>query len=132
MDLGFGPKEGASGVIVAFDERADVRREFFDSCEGSAGERPGGEDREPDFDLAKPRGVGRRVMEMNVLMALEPHVAGGLVSGQIVENDVDLALRISGDHPVHEVEELDAAASLIVAGADPAAAAAGGGGTARG
>ena len=59
---------------------------------------------------------------MNVVMAFEPHVAGGLVSGQIVENDMDLALRISGDHPVHEIEELDAATSLIVAADDLAAA----------
>ncbi len=56
---------------------------------------------------------GLACVEMNVLMAFEPHVAGGLVSGQIVENDMDLARRISGDHPVHEIEELDAATSLI-------------------
>ena len=101
MDLGFGPEEGASGVIVAFNESVDVGHEFFDAGEGGAVERPSGEDREPDFDLTEPRCVGRRVVEMNVVMAFEPHVAGGLVSGQIVENDMDLALRISGDHPVH-------------------------------
>src|SRR5271166_3622966 len=59
-------------------------------------------------------------MEMNVLVALEPHVAGGFVGGEIVEDDVDFAPRI-GDDPVYEVEELDASASLIVAADDLAA-----------
>ena len=34
MDLGFGPEEGASGVIVAFNESVDVGHEFFDAGEG--------------------------------------------------------------------------------------------------
>ncbi len=29
MDLGFGPEEGASGVIVAFNESVDVGHEFL-------------------------------------------------------------------------------------------------------
>ena len=53
MDLGFGPEEGASGVIVAFNESVDVGHEFFDAGEGGAVERPSGEDREPDFDLMR-------------------------------------------------------------------------------
>src|SRR5271165_6603841 len=59
-------------------------------------------------------------MEMNVPVTLEPHVASGFVGGEIVEDDVDFALRIGGD-PVHEVEELDPSASLVVAADDLAA-----------
>ena len=55
---------------------------------------------------------------MNGLVTLEPHVAGGFVGGEIVEDDVDLALRIGGDDPVHEIEELDPSAPLIVAADD--------------
>jgi hypothetical protein len=44
------------------------------------------------------------------------------VGGEIVEHDVDLALRICGDDPVHEIEEFDAPASLVVAAEDLAAA----------
>ena len=64
---------------------------------GSAVERLRGQDREPDFDLAEPGGVGRRVVEMNVLVAGEPHVAVRLVGGEIVEDHVDFTLRIVGD-----------------------------------
>src|SRR5208282_4311092 len=69
----------------------------------------------------RPGGVGRRVVEINVLVALEPDVALGLADGEIVEDDVDFALRMGGDDPVHEIEELDASASFIVAAADCAA-----------
>ena len=55
MDLGLGPDEGASGLIVSFDEGVDVRDEVFDAGEGGAVERPSGEDREPDFDLMSQR-----------------------------------------------------------------------------
>src|SRR5664279_1333727 len=60
-------------------------------------------------------------MEMNVAVTIEPCVAGGFVGGEIVEDDVDFALRVGSDDPVHEVEELDASASLIVAADDLAA-----------
>jgi len=50
----------------------------------------------------RPGGVGRRVVEINVLVALEPDVALGLADGEIVEDDVDFALRMGGDDPVHE------------------------------
>ena len=40
---------------------------------------------------------------------------------EIVEDDVDFALRIGGGDPVHEVEELDPSASLVVAADDLAA-----------
>ena len=121
MDLGFGPDEGFCVLIVSFDEGVDVGDEVLDAGEGSAVERLQGQDREPDFDLTEPGGVGRRVVEMNVLVAAEPHVAIGLVGGEIVENHVDFALRIIGDDPVHEIEEFDAPASLVVAADDLAA-----------
>jgi hypothetical protein len=72
-------------------------------------------------DLAEPGGAGRRVMEMRGLVALEPDVALGLVGGEIIEDDLDFAFRIGGDNGVHEVEEFDAPASLVVTGDDFAA-----------
>ena len=87
MDLGFGPDEGASALVVVGDEGVDVRDEFRNAGEGCAVERFAGEDGEPDFDLIEPGGVGRRVMEMHVLVAPQPHVALGLVGGEIVEDE---------------------------------------------
>ena len=39
MDRRLGPDEGASRVIVSFDEGLDVLDEFFDAGEGCAVER---------------------------------------------------------------------------------------------
>src|ERR1700677_1093939 len=85
MDLGLGPKEGRCGVIVTFDEGVDVGDEVFDAGEGCAGERLRGQNREPDFDLAQPGSMGGRVVEMNVLVTLEPPIAPRLVGGEIVD-----------------------------------------------
>lgn len=44
---------------------------------------------------------------MNVRVA-EPAIVPGLVGIEIVEDDVDGRVRVSGDDIVHEIEELDA------------------------
>lgn len=63
----------------------------------------------------------RRIMEMHVLVSLQPHVAFWLVGREIVENDMDFALRMRGDDMVHEVQELDPPAPLVVPSDDLAA-----------
>jgi hypothetical protein len=65
--------------------------------------------------------VGRRVVEMHVLVAREPQVAFGLVGGETVEDEVDFALRTGGDDWIHEVEEFGATTSLVGAADDFAA-----------
>src|SRR5271163_4874307 len=62
--------------------------------------------------------MGRRVMEGDVLMPSEPPVVFGLMGGEIVEDDMDVAALIGGDDLVHEGEELDAAAAFCVAADD--------------
>ena len=44
MDLGLGPDEGASRLIVSVDEGVDVLDEVFDAGEGRAVERLPGQD----------------------------------------------------------------------------------------
>lgn len=51
-------------------------------------------------------------MEMHILITLQPEIALWLVGREVVEDDVDLSVRIVGHHLVHEVEELQATASL--------------------
>ena len=53
-------------------------------------------------------------MEVDVLIPFQPHVALGLVGGEIVEDNMNFAPRIGGDDLVHEIEELDAPAFLVV------------------
>lgn len=51
----------------------------------------------------------------------QPKIALWLVGRKVVEDDVDLAVRVVGHDRVHEVQELDAAASFVVAAGDLAA-----------
>ena len=48
-------------------------------------------------------------------MTLQPHVALRLVGREIVEHDMDFAIRMSGDDLVHEVEEFDAPPAFVMA-----------------
>ena len=121
MDAGFGPDEGNGTAVVAGDEVIDVVPELVDIGEAGAGEGAALEDGEPDLDLVEPGAVGRGEMEADVWVAGEPAFALGLVGRKIVEDDVDLLAWIGGDDAVHEIEELDAPATLVVAGSDVAA-----------
>ena len=75
MHLGFSPDEGLGGFVIVLDESVDVGLEFIDGLERCAVEGFAGENREPDFDLVQPGGVGRRVVEAHVLVTGQPHVA---------------------------------------------------------
>src|SRR5246127_751893 len=116
MDLGFGPDEWLGVLVVTLDEGIDVRPELFDRIEGGAVQRFSFQDREPDFDLVEPRGPRRGEMEVNVGVALEPTIGLGLVRVEVVEDDMNGCVRISGDDIVHEVEEFDAPSALLVSG----------------
>ena len=76
------------------------------------------EDRKPALDLVKPGGVGRREVEVNVLVPDKPPVALWFVGFEIVEDDMDLASGMRGDDAVHEIEEFDATSALVMAGGD--------------
>ena len=121
MDFAFCPDEGLGGFVVVGDEILDMGDEFWNTSERGSVERLSREDREPDFDLVKPGGVRRGEVEMHVLVTLQPHVALGLVGREIVEHDMDFAIRMIGDDLVHEVEEFDAPPAFVMAPDDLAA-----------
>lgn len=112
MDLGFVPGEGTSGLVVVVDEGIDVCPEVSDAGEAGALQRLATEDREPALNLIEPGGVGRREVEVNVLVPGKPAIAFGLA------DDMDLASAMHGDDAVHEVEEFYAASTLVVADGD--------------
>ena len=76
------------------------------------------QDREPDLDLIEPGSTGRREVEMYVGMTLEPAVVFRLMGVEIVEDDMDGCIRISGGDLIHEVEELDASTAALVGSHD--------------
>src|SRR5271155_816531 len=118
MDLGLGPGKRGGICVVGLDEGIDVRPELFDRGEGSAVQRLSFQDREPDFHLIEPGGPRRREVEMNVRVTPEPAIVPGLVGVEIVEDDVDGRVRVSGHDIVHEIEELDAPPARFVRGGD--------------
>src|SRR3989442_12237770 len=67
-----------------------------------------------DLDLIEPGSVCRREVETHSRMRGQPAILLGLVSGKIVEHDVDLALGMLGKDLVHEVEKLLAPPALIM------------------
>ncbi len=76
------------------------------------------QDREPHFHLIEPGGPGWREVEMNVGVAPEPAIVPGLVGVEIVEDDVNGRVGVSGDDIIHEVEEFDAPPTRLVRGGD--------------
>ena len=57
-------------------------------------------------------------MKMDVRMTLQPAVIFGLVSVQVIQDDVDLAAFVDGRDVVHEVEKLATPSAPIVSGDD--------------
>ena len=118
MDLGLGPNKRLGGFIVGLDERIDVLSKLFNRCKGCAAQGLAFQDREPALDLIKPGGSGRREVEMDVRVTLEPAVVLGLVGVEIVEDDVDGGIRIAGDDIVHEIKKFDPTPAILVGGRD--------------
>jgi hypothetical protein len=80
-------------------------------------ERLAAQNAKPTFNLIKPGSVGGRKVQMHVGMALEPAVVLGLVSTEIVEDDVNLPFFAVGlDDAVHEIQELPASPTFVMTG----------------
>ena len=115
-----GPLEGVGGLIVGLDKGVDLIANLAWRGETRAGQGFGGENGEPDLHLIEPGGMGRGKMEMDVLVPRQPAVVLGLVGIEIVQNHMDLAAGLFANQAVHEIEEFDAPAALIMAGLDQA------------
>ena len=55
---------------------------------------------------------------MHIRVTLEPAIVLGLVGVEIVEDDVNGRVDVSGDDIIHEVEEFDAPPTRLVRGGD--------------
>ena len=60
-------------------------------------------------------GMGRRVMQIDRGVAGQPPVMLGLMSAQVVEDHMQLRFGMLGYYPIHEVQELAAATTTVVA-----------------
>src|ERR1700741_5300880 len=99
-----GPLAGVRGLVIGVDKGVDLIANLAWRGETRAGRSLGGENGEPDLDLIEPGGMGRRKMEMDVLVPRQPAGVFGLVGIGIVQNRMDLAAGIFGHQTVHEIE----------------------------
>ncbi len=59
--------------------------------------------------------MGRDEMQVGLGMGRQPSIGFGLMGGEIVEHDMHFAVRMLGDHLVHEIEKLQPPPALVVA-----------------
>ena len=112
--LAFAPLEGCGGLAVDLDEGVDSTTYLVGAGEAGPLEGGAGQDREPAFDLVEPAGIGGSEVKENVGMTRQPAVVLGFVGVEIVEDDVDLLLRVVGNQIIHEVQELTPPAAFVV------------------
>ena len=73
-----------------------------------------------DREQRDQHGDRHDILEMDVLVPRQPAVVFGLVGIEIVQNHMDLAAGMFGHQAVHEIQELDTPAALIMTGLDQA------------
>src|SRR5215204_1992191 len=100
------PREGFRVVVPVLDVLLDCLDEDAEGGECAAPDRLPGDDVEPDFYLVQPGTAGRGKMKGDTWMLGEPGVnVVAFVCRQVVQDDMDLAVAVSGDDFVHELEE---------------------------
>src|SRR5689334_23755637 len=113
-----GPLERLSVLVVCGDEGVDLVANLPRRGEAGAGQGFAGEDREPDFDLVEPPGMGRGEVKVAVGVSGQPAIVFGLVGVQVVQDDVNFPAGMLGDGAVHKVPELDPSAAPVMATPD--------------
>jgi hypothetical protein len=114
------PAKGFGEAVVGLDEPINAGAKLLDGSEAGALEGGATEDAEPNFYLIEPARVGGGEMEMDAGVAAEPKVMLGLVSTEVVEDDMDFLVGVSSHDLVHKGQELLAPLPLSLHASDPA------------
>jgi len=120
MDDVFGPLEGMGILGIGCGESIDSLAHFpgRDGAQSSKCLSP--QDTEPALHLVQPGSVGGGIVEMDVGMSGQPPAMLGFMGVQVVQNDMQLCVGIEGDDAVHEVQELTATTTRVMAGSHQA------------
>ena len=115
MYQALGPLEGDGMLVSGCGEGINgaayiAHRGRVETLEGCPSENA-----EPDLHLIEPGSMGGSVVKVDQGMAGQPPVVFGLVRVQVVHDHVQLAVGIMRHELVHEVQELTASASGVVA-----------------
>jgi hypothetical protein len=108
------PFNGSSGLVVVPDVTQDFSSKIGDGGKNAAGDDLSLNLGEPDLDLVKPGRIGGCKMDADLGMTGQESVDEfGFMSGEIVDNDVDLASEGLGSHDLSKkVNELRAGMAL--------------------
>ena len=91
-----GPFERVGFGVIGSNEGINALADLLGAGETCPGQGLADQDTEPDLDLIEPRAVGRREMKVDVLMPCQPAILLGLVSVEVIEDDVQLLAGIVG------------------------------------
>lgn len=108
------PFDGSSSLVVVPDVTKDFSSEIVDGGKDASGDNLPLDLGEPDFDLVKPRRIGRRKMNADLRVIGQKVVNEfGFMGREIIDDDVDLASRRLGGHSVSKkVDKLGAGMAL--------------------
>jgi len=105
-DYLLGPFKRVRVLVVGADKVIDALTQL--PWTGKARSRQGvrDEDAEPDLHLIEPRRMGRNEVQVDVLVPREPAIMLRFMSVQIVEDNVQLPVRILSHQVIHEIDVL--------------------------
>ncbi len=93
-------------LVMNGDKLIDRLPDLLRRGKAGAPQRLSAQDTEPAFDLVQPGGIGRGVMKTYLRMSSQPAVLFRLVGIQIVEDHVNLTVRMQRHDFIHEIQEL--------------------------
>ena len=94
MDDSFGPFKRDGLGVVHFHKPVDGIAKLTRRGETGASQGCAVEDTEPAFHLIQPRAVCRSVVQMDIWVSLQPAILFGFVGVQVVQDHVNLAIRV--------------------------------------
>src|SRR5712692_11460411 len=96
MDDRLGPLKRDWVLVAGGGEPVNGRTDLLGSGGAEAAQDRSREDAEPDLHLVEPRGMGGRVVEVHLRVTSQPAVVLGLMSAQVIQDDVQLGVRVLG------------------------------------
>jgi len=106
------PAEGFGKPVVGSYEVIDALAYLLNRGKAGGSESRTAEDAEPDFDLVEPTGMGGREVEVDIGVASEPGIVFGFVGVEVVEDNMELLIRVGGNDMVHKGQEFFSPAPL--------------------
>ena len=106
LDLAFAPAERFGALVVPSDKGFNGLAQLIFGFKASSVECPALQQAEYDFNLVEPTGRSRREMKMDASVELRQPVVVAFVGRVVIQNDVDLPVRLIGQHSIKETAKV--------------------------